>query len=87
MRPRVSDHALLRYIERVEGIDVDALRRHLAAIAAPAARSGACYSLIDDIAFHLRYGAAGPTVVTVTLAGPAANSGETAPAVCSPCHD
>ncbi len=30
--PVVSDHALIRYLERVKGFDVEAVRRHIAEI-------------------------------------------------------
>jgi len=35
MTIRVSNHALLRYIERVLGIDVEAIRAEIAELAAP----------------------------------------------------
>lgn len=40
-RLRVSDHALLRWLERVEGYDLDALRRRLSAAAEAGGRVGA----------------------------------------------
>lgn len=37
----ISDHALMRYIERVHGIDVEPLRKEIRAIVADAAAAGA----------------------------------------------
>jgi hypothetical protein len=39
--PFVSDHALLRYLERARGIDVELIRGHIALLCAPAAAAGA----------------------------------------------
>ena len=63
-------HAVLRYLERVEGIDLEALRRKIARTVDQAARQGAtgvvvngfCYKLVQDAA-------AGPVVATVRVAG------------------
>lgn len=38
----VTDHALIRYLDRVMGLDVEAVRDRLAADAAPAIAAGAC---------------------------------------------
>jgi hypothetical protein len=40
-RVRVTDHAVLRFLEREHGIDVEAVRRALAMSATPAAMLGA----------------------------------------------
>lgn len=37
----VSDHAVLRYLERVEGIDVEAVRRRIGATVQPGIEAGA----------------------------------------------
>lgn len=41
MRPQVSDHAMLRYIERVNGIDLSFIRREIERTTAPAVAVGA----------------------------------------------
>lgn len=41
-RPYVSDHAMLRYLERVIGIDVDAHRSEVERRVATAVEMGAC---------------------------------------------
>lgn len=38
---KVSDHAVLRYIERVKGVDLEALRREIAALVGPTVQVGA----------------------------------------------
>jgi hypothetical protein len=37
----VTDHCLLRYIERVKGVDLDVLRAEIVAIVGPAVKCGA----------------------------------------------
>lgn len=37
----VTAHALLRYLERVKGVDVEGARAHIAAVCGPAAALGA----------------------------------------------
>lgn len=39
--PFVTDHALLRYLERACGINVELIRSHIALICAPTANAGA----------------------------------------------
>lgn len=46
-RPYVTEHALLRYLERVVGIDTEAHRREIETATAQAVRVGAC-GLIKD---------------------------------------
>lgn len=41
-RPHVTDHALLRYLERVYGFNIDAYRREVEATVAQAVELGAC---------------------------------------------
>jgi hypothetical protein len=38
---RVSDHVIIRWLERVRGVDVEAIRREILAEAGPAAAMGA----------------------------------------------
>lgn len=46
-RPVVTDHALVRYLERVCGIDLDGYRREIEARTAHAVEVGAC-ALISE---------------------------------------
>lgn len=50
--PKISDHAMLRYVERVMGIDVDALRAEI---------------MSDSVKAALRSGASGVTVNGVKM--------------------
>jgi hypothetical protein len=59
--PFVTDHALLRYLERARGINIELIREHLSLICAPAAAVGAAYLRRDGV----RYVFKGGHVVTV----------------------
>jgi len=63
-RPHVSDHALLRYLERVVGIDVPSHRRAMERKVSDAVERGAC-GLISG---GYRYAIRDLTVTTVTTA-------------------
>lgn len=66
----VSDHAVLRYLERVEGVDLDALRRQIARTVDQAARQGATGVVVDGFCYKLvQDSVAGPVVATVRVAG------------------
>jgi len=56
MPAKVSDHALLRWLERAHGIDVDGIRAQLEREASPAAEIGAAYVWIDGVKAVLRDG-------------------------------
>ncbi|SON55794.1 hypothetical protein HDIA_2253 [Hartmannibacter diazotrophicus] len=60
--PIVTDHAVVRYLERVHGLDVAAVREHIAGRAATAVELGAIAVQIEGVRMHL----ADVTVVTVT---------------------
>lgn len=57
----VSDHAALRYLERAQGVDVDAIKQRIAGIVASAHAMGASRVSVDGMTFCLR----GDVVVTV----------------------
>lgn len=57
----VTDHAVLRYMERVMGLDIEAVRVAIAAKVAPAVLAGACGLKSDG--FNYRF--AGGQVVTI----------------------
>ncbi|MDJ1463426.1 hypothetical protein [Nitratireductor sp. GZWM139] len=45
----VTDHAVLRYLERAHGLDVEAVRRHLAGRVLRGARLGAVSVKIENV--------------------------------------
>ena len=54
MKPRdvnldVTDHAVLRYLERQHGLDVEAVRRHVAGLAVNGAVLGAVGVAVDEV--------------------------------------
>lgn len=50
-RPRVSDHALVRYLERTQGLDLDAVRREIGERVRRGAEIGATGVLIDGYCY------------------------------------
>ncbi len=67
----VSDHALLRYLERVGGFDIEGLRREIALKVRPAAILGASGVVIGKHHLVIRYeGDAGRAVVTTCRPAP-----------------
>lgn len=63
-RVTVSDHAVLRHLERVLGIDVESCRRHIGHKVDKVMIEGACGVVIDG--FHYRI--SGGVVTTVLIA-------------------
>ena len=57
----VSDHAVLRYLERVHGLDVAHFRSHIAALVTRGVEHGAVGVITEDVKFVL----SGAVVVTV----------------------
>lgn len=66
-RVRVSDHAVLRYLERVGGFDIERLRRDIEERVRDAAGAGARGVVIDGFRFFIREDAAGDHVVTTVI--------------------
>ncbi|QND45220.1 hypothetical protein HB780_05550 (plasmid) [Rhizobium lusitanum] len=58
----VSDHAILRYLERAHGLDIEAVRRHIAARCETGVRLGAAGVVIEKVKFIIEDG-----VVVTTL--------------------
>lgn len=58
---RITDHALVRYLERVKGVDVEALRHEIASKVARAADLGACGVRVGGFNYRIE----GGYVVTV----------------------
>lgn len=61
-RTPVTDHAVLRYLERVRGVDVEHIRRTIGARVDQAVAQGACGIIIDGFTYKIDGG-----VVTTVL--------------------
>lgn len=62
-RFRVSDHAVIRYLERVQGVDVEAVRREISQVVATAEdHPGASGVVLNGLRYKVRDG-----VVTTIL--------------------
>lgn len=68
-RVRVSDHAVLRYLERAGGFDVEGLRRAIGRRVEAAVAAGACGIVVGGVSFRVKDGGDGPVVTTVIEAG------------------
>ena len=66
-RPRthVTDHAVLRYLERVAGMDIEALRRRIGHAVEGAIEHEAAGVVIDGFTYMVRQTEVGPLVVTI----------------------
>lgn len=60
----VTDHAVLRYLERAHGLDVDAVRQHISGRLANGARLGAVGVTIENVKFVLERDAGTVRAVT-----------------------
>ena len=58
----ISDHAVLRYLERVQGMDIERIRREIGARVDIAVDLGACGVIIDGFNYRIDGG-----VVTTVL--------------------
>lgn len=59
--PSVPDHAVLRYLERAKGVDIDAVRRHIAGLVLRGVKANGDAVVVEGVKFVLR----GNVVVTV----------------------
>lgn len=50
---RVTDHAVVRYLERVEGMDIDALRNVIGHKVAEGIEQGACSVIVDGYRYFI----------------------------------
>jgi hypothetical protein len=69
----VTDHAVIRWLERDQGIDIDAMRAHLAARAIAGAELGATAVQLGKVRLILRDNGvlnSGLPIVTVVTASP-----------------
>jgi hypothetical protein len=64
-RIRVTDHVLVRYLERVHGYNMEGLRREIATRLQPAADAGATSLIADGVVFVIGSDDVGPTAITV----------------------
>lgn len=62
-KPVVTDHAVLRYLERAHGVDVEAARAEIAATVARGVAAGASFVTHRGLRFVIRSGG----VVTTSL--------------------
>jgi hypothetical protein len=60
--PRISDHALCRWLERVRGVDVEAFRRQMAEAIGSVTPVGEFVVRIDDVRFLIKNGVVVTTV-------------------------
>lgn len=68
IRLQVSDHAVLRYLQRRHGVDIEAVRHHLAGLAVNAAELGAVAVRVEAVRLFLREANIGEGQVLVTVA-------------------
>lgn len=55
MTLRVSDHAVLRWLERVEGVNVHAIRRRIRRAVIRGVKEGACGVRLDGVQYNIAY--------------------------------
>lgn len=66
MKPlSVTDHAVLRYLERVNGLDLDKIRTAIREVVEPAARIGASKFTKDGLVYTLRHHEGTTAVTTI----------------------
>ena len=62
---RITDHALIRYLERVKGIDCEHIRRELGARVDASYRDGACGVIIEGLSVRIVSEADGLVATTI----------------------
>jgi hypothetical protein len=67
-RVRISDHAMLRYLERVGGFDIEGLRKSISDRVTAATVPGQVGVTIDGHSFRICEDDWGPVVTTVLIA-------------------
>jgi hypothetical protein len=68
--PPVTDHALVRYLERAKGFDMEAVRKHIAELCANGVRVGANCIRAEGVKFEIENG----RVITCTPGGGFSNT-------------
>ena len=71
LRADVTDHAVLRYLERGHGLDISFFRRHISELCANGARFGASAVVVEDVKFVLVNGRVVTTVAPDAFVFPA----------------
>lgn len=66
-RTGVSDHAIVRYLERVQGYDILRLKAEIGRRVDAAAQAGASAVIIDGFSFQLTRDASGHAIVSTVL--------------------
>lgn len=66
MKIETSDHAALRWLERVEGVNVTRLKKRIAKMVRNAIAHGANGVIVDGVKFHIAYPTHGVAVVTTS---------------------
>ena len=69
-RIRVSDHAILKWLETVEGVNVDAIRRRIRKAVSAGAELSPRAVRVEGVTFYLRAEEEGPVVVTTNSRHP-----------------
>lgn len=64
---QVSDHAVLRYLERKGGFDIERLRLEIGKRAEPAHQAGATSVIVDGIAFLIANGVVTTALIKETM--------------------
>lgn len=64
-RVRISDHAVLRYLERVGGFSIEELRRELSQRVSASYVPGATGIVIDGYSYRISVDQHGPVVATI----------------------
>lgn len=70
-RPIVTDHAVLRYLERGHGVDIAAIRAHIETLCATGLVEGASAVAVENVKFALLDGRVVTCVERCKLAFPA----------------
>lgn len=52
--PSVPDHAVVRYLERAKGVDIEAIRQHIAGLVRRGVAAGGDAVVIEGVKFVLR---------------------------------
>lgn len=52
--PSVPDHAVIRYLERAKGVDIEAVRRHIADLVKRGVAAGGDAVVVEGVKFVLR---------------------------------
>ncbi len=57
-RHRISEHAVIRYLERMRGVDIDRLRAKIGKVAEQGLEMGACGAISNGFVYKIQGGVA-----------------------------